>query len=140
MNIVLDSNVLFSALIRDALSRRLILEYEGAFLFPAFIFEEMEKHQGMLLQKSGMSERDFQLLLGVLLRKVAIVPSEALLPYRQRAWEAVKTIDPDDVLFIACALAYPGGILWSDDRRLRRQDAVTVMNTGEIRDVICGRR
>jgi len=35
MNIVLDANVLFSALIKDSTTRRIILEYDGALLFPA---------------------------------------------------------------------------------------------------------
>ena len=53
MNIILDSNVLFSALIKDSATRKIILKHEEAFLFPEFIFEEMEKHKEELLQKSG---------------------------------------------------------------------------------------
>ena len=41
MKIVLDSNVFFSALIKDSLTRKLILEYDDLFLFPEIILEEM---------------------------------------------------------------------------------------------------
>jgi len=44
MSIVLDANILFSALIKDSLTRKIILEYDGLFLFPEIIFEEMKKH------------------------------------------------------------------------------------------------
>ena len=45
MKIIIDSNVLFSALIKDSVTRKIILEYGDFFLFPEFIFEEMEKHR-----------------------------------------------------------------------------------------------
>ena len=51
MRIVIDSNILFSALVKDALTRKLILEYKESFLFPSFIFEELEKHKDELRRK-----------------------------------------------------------------------------------------
>ena len=63
MNIIIDSNPLFSALIKDSSTRRVILEYDGFFLFPSFIFEEMQKHKAELLKKSRMPEEDFDKLL-----------------------------------------------------------------------------
>jgi predicted nucleic acid-binding protein len=56
----------------------MVLEYNGYFLFPYFIFEEMEKHRGELLKKSEMNAEDFNLLLNLLLRTVMIVPTEVL--------------------------------------------------------------
>ena len=82
MNIIIDSNILFSALIKDSTTRKLILEYNDFFLFPYFIFEEMEKHKEMLLKKSVMSKHDFDTLLGLILQKVTIVPNEVLQSYR----------------------------------------------------------
>jgi predicted nucleic acid-binding protein len=51
LNIVIDSNILFSALIKDSLTRRIILDYDKTFLFPEFIFEEIQKHKEELLKK-----------------------------------------------------------------------------------------
>lgn len=132
MNIVLDANVLFSALIKDSTTRRMIIEYEGLFLFPAYIFEELEGHKTELLKKSGMSKDEFNKLLSMLLRKVSIVSNEVLTPYQKEAYTAVKDIDPDDVIFIACILACPNSILWSDDKKLKNLKKTTVLNTKEI--------
>jgi predicted nucleic acid-binding protein len=79
-----------------------------------------------------MNPDDFNSLISLLLRKVLIVPTDSLYPYRKQAYDIVKEIDPDDVLFIACALAYPQSFLWSDDKKLRRQSIVPVLNTREI--------
>ena len=136
MNIVIDSNILFSALIKDSLTRRLILQYSDYFLFPGYIFEEMEKYKAKLVNKSGMPLEDFDNLLQLILTKVVVIPSAALLIYRQRALELVAHIDKDDAIFIACALAYPGSILWSEDKRLKQQSAIPVLNTSEIKQLL----
>ena len=139
MNVIIDSNELFSALIKDSTTRKIILEYDGFFLFPSFIFEEMQKHKEEILKKSRMSEEDFNKLLQLILKKVVIVPNEVLIPYRNEAFEIVKNIDPDDVLFVACALAYPDSIIWSNDGKLKKQSRVKVLNTQEIIKIQKGR-
>ena len=136
MNIILDSNVLFSALIKDSVTRELILEYDGCFLFPAFIFEEMDKHKQELMDKSGMEKDDFNSLLQLLLSRVLIIPSTRLLSFRAEAVGIVKDIYINDSIFIACALANDDSILWSDDKKLKKQNRVKVLNTGEIRKII----
>ena len=140
MKIIIDSNILFSALIKDSLTRRMILEYNGYFLFPYFIFEEMEKHKGELPKKSEMSAEDFNLLLNLLLRTVMIVPTEVLFQYRKEAYEIIKDIDPDDTIFIACALAYPDSVIWSDDKKLKQQTHVRIINTAEMYEILYGGR
>jgi predicted nucleic acid-binding protein len=132
LNIVIDSNILFSALIKDSVTRGLILLYKGEFLFPSFIFEELEKHKDELLQKSKMKPEHFNVLVFLLLQKMRIVPADILQPYRKVAYETVKHIDPNDSIFIACALAYPYGILWSDDKKLKEQHLIPVINTKEM--------
>jgi predicted nucleic acid-binding protein len=136
MNIVIDSNVLFSALIKDSLTRNLILRYDGLFLFPSFIFDEMEKHKQELMEKTKLPKEDFVKLLQLILSKVLIVPTEALLPYREEALDIVREIDSDDEIFMACALAHPNSVLWSDDKNLQRQCEVRVLKTEQIKKII----
>lgn len=136
MNIIIDSNPLFSALIKDSITRRTILEYDGFFLFPSFIFEEMQKHKAELLKKSRMPEEDFGKLLQLILRKVVVVPNEVIVPHKKEAFGIVKEIDQDDVIFVACALAYPNSIIWSNDRKLKEQEKVKVLNTKEIIELL----
>ena len=106
MNIILDSNALFSALIKNSVKRKLILEYEGTFLFPGQIFIEIEKYKDYLLKKSKMNNIEFNDLLQLLLEKVLIIPNEALDKYINEAWELIKEHSPEDIMFIACGLAY----------------------------------
>ena len=92
MNIIMDSNVLFSALIKNSTTRKIILEYDGLFLFPSFVFEEMRKHINELLQKSEMSTEDFNQLLKLILTKVKVVPTEKLHTHRDKALQSSKKL------------------------------------------------
>ena|SRR3989338_844715 len=132
MRIVLDSNRLFSALIKESITRKIILEYDGYFLFPSYIFYELEKHKDELLKKSKMEEPDFDMLLQILLKKVLIVPEQTLDEYKKEAIGIVKDIDLDDAVFIACALAFPNSVIWSEDKKLKKQDKVKIINTFEM--------
>ena len=132
MNIIIDSNILFSALIKDSVTRKIILEYNGCFLFPYIIFEEMEEHKEELLEKTGLEKEEFDNLLNLILKKVIIVPKEVLKKYKKEALEIVKDIDVDDFIFVACALAYDNSLIWTKDRRLKEQDKVRIYNTKEI--------
>lgn len=136
MRIVIDSNVLFSALIRNSKTRKLILEYEGFFLFPEYIFTEMQNHKQELLDKSGMNKTDFDKLLFLILRRVIIVSNKALKSFKKESINIMKNIDIDDAVFIACALAYEDSIVWSDDKALKKQNTVKVLNTKEIVEIL----
>lgn len=140
MKIIIDSNILFSALIKDSITRKMILDYEEQFLFPSYIFEEMEKHKNELLAKSKIKSKDFEELLSLLLQKVIIIPSEVLLNYRDEAYQIIKDIDPDDVTFIACALAFSGSLIWSDDKKLKRQTKVRIINTTEMYSLLYSKK
>jgi predicted nucleic acid-binding protein len=136
MQIILDSNVLFSALIKDSFTRKVLLDYSGKFLFPEYIFSEIETHKTEILSKSGITVEEVNTILSTITQKVLIVPNSVLNTYFKEAMNIIKDIDPNDAIFIACALAYPGSIIWSDDKKLKNQSVIKILNTQEISQVI----
>lgn len=60
------------------------------------------------------------------------MPKELVTFQREEAYNLVKNIDVDDVLFFATALVFKNSIIWSDDARLKKQTKVKVLNTQEI--------
>lgn len=75
-------------------------------------------------------------LFELILQKVRIFSSNEFIRYRQEALLIVKDIDVDDAIFFVCALAYPDSIIWSNDKKLKNQDSVKVLNTSEIYNII----
>ncbi len=133
MRIVLDTNVVFGALLRDGLTRRLIVQAPFPLLFPEGLMGELRAHRDRLIERSGLSPEVLRALLDRLARNMELVPTERLAPHLARARRIVAPIDPDDVLFVAACLACEPAILWSEDRRLRRQSEVLVLTTSEMR-------
>jgi predicted nucleic acid-binding protein len=132
MKIILDSNILFSAIIRNSITREIILDYDGLFLIPEHIIIETYKHKNMLIEKSGLTNQEFDLVLNGLLSKTLVVEKSVLLRNKKEALEVLKNIDTNDTMFFACALAYPDPVIWSDDKALKKQTRVKILNTKEI--------
>ena len=132
MRVILDSNILFSALIKDSTIRKIILEYDEYFLFPSYIFEEFKKHKEEINEKSRLNKEEFEKIVQVILKKVEIVPNDIINKHKTKALEIAKEIDDlNDTLFIACALAYDG-VIWSNDKDFKRQSKIKILNTKEI--------
>jgi predicted nucleic acid-binding protein len=93
----------------------------------------MNKYKKELVKKSRLSEEEFNTLLQVLLQKVLIVPNQTLQKYREPANNIVKDIDLNDAPFFACALAHKDSIIWSDDKKLKTQEIIPIINTTEMK-------
>ncbi len=54
MKLVIDANVVISALIADSKTRELIVTLEPDLLTPAFVHDEVENYEDLIVEKSGM--------------------------------------------------------------------------------------
>ncbi|MCB9358349.1 PIN domain-containing protein [Candidatus Woesearchaeota archaeon] len=131
MKLVVDSNVFFSALIKDSASRKIIQEKKHTLFLPYYFFVEFLKYSNALKEKSKLSEKEFDILVSDLLDCFIIVQKESLFLCKNEAEHIVKDIDPDDTLFIACCLAKEAS-LWSDDKALKKQGKIKVISTPEL--------
>lgn len=132
MHIVVDANILFAALIKDSTVRKIILNSKTTFLVPEQIIREYENHMLEIQEKSGLSSEEFNALMKMLLQKCTVIKEESILPYREKAQSLIAARDPDDVPFIACALANPGSAIWSDDLDMCSQTEIRVIKTREM--------
>lgn len=131
MRLVVDSNRLFAALIRDSLSRKILLHLRSDFFITNMNYEELQKYKAELLDKSQMNAVSFNLVLNQLLQKCIYVENSELLKHLNEAKEIMLKIDSGDVPFIAAALATDADI-WSDDEHFQKQNRVKVWKTKEL--------
>jgi predicted nucleic acid-binding protein len=130
MELVVDANILFAALIRDGAAARLLFRDDLRLFAPEFLLEEFARHRTAILAKSGRPAAEFDGLLAVFGRRITLVPKEEIEPTLGRA-RGISP-DPKDVPYLALALA-KGIPIWSEDRALREgQAAVKVMRTADI--------
>lgn len=134
MNIVVDTNVFISALLKTGVSRVLIVLLNHNLLFPEFVLDEIEEHKEEILAKSGLTLKDFRVLMLTLLKHVKVIRTEKVAGYKSAALKIVEKIDADDAIFFATALAFDA-VIWSDDKKLKTQKKINVLNTAEILDL-----
>ncbi|MDP2899603.1 MAG: PIN domain-containing protein [Candidatus Bathyarchaeota archaeon] len=132
MKLIVDTNILLKALIKDSRVRAILLSPVDQFLVPEFAIEEVEAHMGLVTGRSGLSEGEVRLVLSVLLTNIEVVPKEDVLTCWGRAEEIMGSIDVDDVPFVAASLSRSCDGIWSDDGDLKRQNAVRVWTTSEM--------
>jgi predicted nucleic acid-binding protein len=136
MIIIIDTNILISALMKDSAARKIIL-YSGLnFFYPEMSLNEIEKHKNLILEKSGLSERQYRILLDKLFEYVSLMPTELLKGRLKEAEHVMLHIDKDDVVFIAAGLVYPNSIIWSDDSHFDRQNKIKVVKTRQFIEMI----
>jgi len=129
--IVVDTNILLSALIADSKTRELIVGIDRQLVVPEAIHREIEKYRDMIREKSSLTDEELDTLLETLFKYIQIVPDEQLEDHLTESKEELADIDEDDVIFLAAALAVDG-ILWSDDTDFQNQKLVSVLTTSEI--------
>jgi len=128
MNLVIDSNVLFAALLKDSRTSDILFKHK--FYAPEFIFEEFRKYKEYLKGKTKRTEENFNELFDLFERNVILIPKEEIEHFIEKA----EKISPDakDVPYLALALKLRCG-LWSNDKDLKeKQNAVQVYSTEEL--------
>ena len=66
MILIVDANVLFSALIKRGITYETIFSDKLRLITPDFVIEEYHKHKDEILSKSGLSGKDLELLFEIL--------------------------------------------------------------------------
>jgi predicted nucleic acid-binding protein len=132
LKLVLDTNVILKALIRDSVVRGILLRSSHEFLIPEYAIDETRKHLGMVAEKSGLSESEINSVIDALLVSIKVVPAEKVVSKWKEAGDLMAGIDAGDAPFVAAAMSASCDGIWSDDKHLRRQDKVRVWTTKEI--------
>ncbi|MDO8554757.1 MAG: PIN domain-containing protein [Candidatus Micrarchaeota archaeon] len=131
MKLIVDSNALFAALIRNSTARKIISHYDAEFFIISANQEELEEYQEELIEKSKIGKIAFQLVLDNVTKKCILVEDTALLVYWKEAKEIMDSIDSDDTPFIAAALA-TGADIWSDDPHFTKQKKIKIWKTEDL--------
>ena len=129
MELVIDSNILFAALIKNSTTSNIIFEEEIILYTPEFIITEFLKYRDLILKKTSRTNEEFIQIMHALKDIITVIPKEE---YSKFITEAEKiSHDEKDVLYFALALKLKCGI-WSNDKKLKTQNKVKVYSTEDL--------
>ncbi len=131
MEIVIDANILFAALIANKTTRKLILKSELIIYSPQFIIEEFLNHLNELENKTGLNKEILKELVNEFIIKanIVIVPKSDFESFIQKAKEISP--DTDDIMYFALALKFKCPI-WSNDKKSKDQNKIKIYSTEDL--------
>jgi predicted nucleic acid-binding protein len=120
--VVIDTNVLFSALVsrRSRIREILLMEASISFSCPRFIFSELFKHKERIVAATDLSEDELLDALNALFAHVQFVDESAIpLGTWLEARRLCSGIDEKDAPFVALAI-HLNAHLWTEDDELKK--------------------
>ena len=131
MRLIVDTNRIIAALIKDSVSKRIITHINKELLTIDFTEREIKKYETLILKKAKINSAELKMIFEKLKEKLIILDDKIILTKMEEAKEIMDNIDPDDTPFIAAALATKADI-WSDDKHFDKQNKVKVWKTKDL--------
>jgi len=129
VKLIIDANIVIAALIKQALTAKLILDDSLELIAPAQLKQEVTKYAEYILKKSKCTQKELDLIQNTLFKAITLVPYDVFYDSEQQA-EAI-TPDVDDTIYIALAIHLKCP-LWSNDKALKNQTKVRILSTAEL--------
>ena len=133
MDLVVDANVLFAALIRNNKTAELLFKDKLHLFAPEYLLDEFVEHKEEIVQKSDRPSEEFYKFLDILKKRITFCPYDDFKHYMERASEI--TPDPDDEEYIALAFSIKADI-WSNDKSLKKIKVVDVYSTVDLVNIL----
>jgi len=130
MKLVIDTNSIIAALIKDGLSRRIIVSPAIRLITPEYTLQEISKYENLICKKAKLTHEEFDLLFNLIFEHITIIPKAEY----EESFDSAKTLidDIDDVPFIALCLATKADGIWSDDTHFKTKKEFIVFRTREL--------
>jgi len=132
MRLIVDTNRIIAALIRNSASRKILLCDKIDFLTVGIARPEIDEHKKEILEKARLTEEQLNTILSILYSRVFVASDAVIESKMHEAKRIMDRIDPDDTPFIALALAVENNGIWSDDEHFKKQNSVKVWRTKDL--------
>lgn len=128
MELVVDTNVVFSLFKKDSFTRRLIEKHNLKLFSPETLIKELDKYCREICSKGKISQGTFKEAEQSVLAIVKILPES-----KEQLSKAKSLIsDQSDVPFLALSLELNKMPIWSNDKHFKTQSLVRVFSTEEL--------
>jgi putative PIN family toxin of toxin-antitoxin system len=132
MKLVIDTNIIISALIREGLTREMLLFPGVKLITPEITFNEITNHIGVISSKSKLPKDHIQQILDIISKNIQTIPESSWWNQYTQAENLIGQKDPKDVPFLAVALALKADGIWSNDKDFESQSSFKVWKTTEL--------
>lgn len=136
MRIIVDSNIIMSAMIKQGTTRTILTNPKIEFYTVKFAIQEIRKYKKLITKKSGLTEEEFEIMLSLTMDNIKIIEKQQAKTKLKEAKKLIEKIDSKDVPILSGALSIPNEGLWTMDKHLKKQKKAKVYNTKEIIELV----
>ena len=133
MRLIIDANIVIAMFITPGKTAALFFKPSLELFAPEFLREELENNLAMLIERSVLAEIELLKMLTEVFQRICFIQEDHLLSHVPEA-ERI-TPDPKDMAYFAAAL-HLHCPLWSNERKLKKQDLVKVYATHELMELL----
>ena len=130
MTIVVDSNRIVAALLKDSTTRRILFNHRFEFIAPEFVKDELEEHKREFIKKAGIGSKEFDILLSLIFESVTLIPQDEYIDYIDKLKSEISDIK--DIPYLACCIAANSEGIWSHDPHMKEQKKVKVFTNIDL--------
>jgi predicted nucleic acid-binding protein len=120
-SIVVDTNLIFSALLSSSSSiREILFDKSIHFYAPNFIISEVFKHQRKMLKYTKLADEEFFDYFNLIVENIDFVSIDHVSSEsRQKAYELCFDVDLKDIPFVSLSIEL-NAPLWTGDNKLKK--------------------
>ena len=136
MELVVDANVLLASLLKEAVTRELLLDSRLTLCAPEHLLSETSRHlakSAILRKRIRLSNEDIQKLFEILTMNIRTIPKQSYHRFVGQALTLAPHIEDSPYLAVALSREIP---IWSNDRGLKNQSIVKIYTTAELLTVL----
>lgn len=124
MKILVDTNRIIAALLKDSTTRNILYDKNFEFVTPDYTVSEIREHKDELKARTNLTDDEFEILLALIFEHIQIIPES---DYKDFINECKNDIsDIDDVPILAAAIASRSDGIWAHDPHFKEQKRVKV--------------
>jgi len=132
LKLVVDTNIILSAMIKDSTIRKIIVESDIDFFTPDFTFDEINRHLNYICKKNSLNRKINLKILAVLSKYINVVDFGFYAHKITEARKLIGKIDEKDIPFLALALSFENDGIWTNDKHFLKQKKMKIWGTKEI--------
>ncbi len=130
MDLVIDANIIISSLISiESKNFDLIFNDNLKLLAPEFLMQEIEKYKKEVIEKSGLSDYEFNLFLSLIFLRIDLVSYNEFKDFIPKAKEFSPDQNDSEYFALALKLKCP---IWTNDKKLKSQNNVKIYSTIDL--------
>lgn len=133
MQLIADTNILFSFFKKDSITREILLNYSNSVISTEKAIEELNKYSNLIIKKNNINKKEFENILNNLKNKIKFYNQKDYFKFIEKADKISPDKDDSDFLALALKFNIP---IWSNDKELKKQKEIQILSTREIIDII----